>query len=76
MNMKHLVLTLTTLSFLLNPLSAYAKRVYLEQGDFLSQSFHETSPDADRLMITGKLKTNVQKVLSGRYSKIRVPYWQ
>ena len=76
MNMKHLVLTLTTLSFLLNPLSAYAKRVYLEPGDFLSQSFPETSPDADRLLITGKLKTNLQKVLSGRYSKIRVPYWQ
>ena len=76
MTVKNLVLTLVTLSFLINPLSAHAKRVYLEPGDFLSQSFPKTSPDANRLLITGDLKTNLRKVLSGRYSKIRIPYWQ
>ena len=76
MNMKDYLLTLITLSLLLSPLGAHAKRVYLEPGDFLSQSFPKNSPDANRLLITGDIKANLRKVLHGRYSKVRIPYWQ
>ena len=50
-------------------------RVYQTPEDFLTTAFG-TTPDPERITLSGDLGKEVKKILGHRYKKIRVPYWQ
>jgi hypothetical protein len=52
-----------------------AESVYQSPEDFLSATF-STTPDPQRLTLSGDLSKQVKAILGHRYKKIRVPYWQ
>lgn len=52
-----------------------AESVYQSPEDFLSATF-STTPDPQRLTLSGDLSKDVKNILGHRYRKIRVPYWQ
>lgn len=52
-----------------------AENVYQAPEDFLSATF-PTTPESQRLTLSGDLGKEVKNILGHRYKKIRVPYWQ
>lgn len=66
-----LILILTSL---ISSLAA-KDRVYQTPEDFLATAFG-TTPEPQRITLSGDLGKEVKKILGHRYKKIRVPYWQ
>ena len=50
-------------------------KVYQTPEDFLATAF-ATTPEPQRIILSGSLGKEVKKILGHRYKKIRVPYWQ
>ena len=50
-------------------------RVYQTPEDFLATAFG-TTPDPERITLSGDLGKEVKNILGHRYKKVRVPYWQ
>ncbi len=52
-----------------------AESVYQAPEDFLVTTFG-TTPEPQRITLSGDLGKKVKKILGHRYKKIRIPYWQ
>ena len=72
-HMKRTLLILILLG-LISSLSA-KDRVYQSPEDFLATTFG-TTPEPERVTLSGDLGKDVRQILGHRYKKIRVPYWQ
>ncbi len=68
------VLQILILSCLTSSLAA-KDRIYQSPEEFLSKTF-DTTPESQRITLSGELGKDIKSILGHRYKKIRVPYWQ
>ncbi len=56
--------------------SVYARGVYQEPADFVSQAFSGTPPQPKVIWIKDALRQQVEEILDHRYESQRIRYWQ
>ena len=66
------LILLTSLAYSL----VWAKGVYQEPEDFISEVFDGSPPKVEKITVKGDLKKDLRSILGHRYKKIRIPYWQ
>lgn len=58
------------------PALVWARGVYQEPQDFLSDSFNDQAPDPAIVWITGERKQRVREILGHDYPSLRIRYWR
>lgn len=70
------VLAVTLIFLLLNTgMSAYAKGIYQQPDDFISQAFQQTPPTARVIQLNDALKNSIESILKHPYQKTRIRYY-
>ena len=56
--------------------SLYARGVYQTDKDFLDEVYDNAPPKSKKIMLVGKIRKSVEKILEHPYGSLRIRYWK
>lgn len=55
---------------------SFAKGVYQQSDDFISEAFNQQTPEPQIIWIKGELRNQIEKILQHKYKGKRLRYWK
>ena len=68
--------SIALLSTLLLNVNSYAKGIYQQPEEFISNAFNQSPPEPEVIWIKGDLKKQIESILQHKYKGKRTRYWQ